>query len=255
MPPKKSADDSKRSKGANGRSLSKFQFPESFNGLLANFSKQFFKPQPEIVINDQIVVIEKFFSNEVCNDLIKSFECSPELNMETTPLVKSKDYAARFNDRGLTTDFNASKSLWSYLQKILLQDLDYDDEDIDESKKVFSDAIALNSQLRVYRYRKGHHFGQHYDESVICPLSERHTGKKGITKWTLLIYLTGDEEFKGGGTIFYPEHTSSKGLNVHPSKGMALLHKHGNDCLKHEAEIVKDGIKWVLRSDVVYPLK
>ena len=34
---------------------------------------------------------------------------------------------------------------------------------------------------------------------------------------------------------------------------MALLHKHGDDCLMHEGEMVKSGVKWVFRSDVVYP--
>lgn len=43
-------------------------------------------------------------------------------------------------------------------------------------------------------------------------------------------------------------------MNIHPSKGMALLHKHGDDCLKHEAEIVENGEKWVLRSDVIFPI-
>ena len=30
-------------------------------------------------------------------------------------------------------------------------------------------------------------------------------------------------------------------MNIHPNKGMALLHKHGDDCLKHEAEMVANG--------------
>jgi hypothetical protein len=33
--------------------------------------------------------------------------------------------------------------------------------------------------------------------------------------------------------------------------GMALLHKHGDDCLLHEGREVKSGEKWVLRSDLV----
>lgn len=253
MAQKKSRIESKTSKN-DVRKLKKYLFPESFNNLLSNFSKQFFKPQAEVLIQDQIVIIDKFFNNDLCNELIKSFEDSSELKMETTPLIKSREYAARYNDRGLTVDFQAAKNLWLYLQKVLLQELDYDEDEDYDTQVMFKHAIALNSQLRIYRYTKGHHFGQHYDESIICPLSDEHNSAKGVTKWTLLIYLTGDDEFKGGGTIFYPNHASSEGLNIHPKKGMALLHKHGDDCLKHEAEIVKDGTKWVLRSDIVYPL-
>ncbi len=32
--------------------------------------------------------------------------------------------------------------------------------------------------------------------------------------------------------------------------GMALLHKHGQDCLLHEGREVMAGEKWVIRSDL-----
>lgn len=79
------------------------------------------------------------------------------------------------------------------------------------------------------------------------------------SEWTLLIYLTGKEDgVEGGSTIFYPEGLSRKGKAssntvVAPLiKGSALLHKHGADCYLHEGEKVKKGIKWVLRSDVMF---
>lgn len=34
--------------------------------------------------------------------------------------------------------------------------------------------------------------------------------------------------------------------------GLALLHRHGDDCLLHEGRPVVKGIKWVLRSDLMY---
>ncbi len=43
-----------------------------------------------------------------------------------------------------------------------------------------------------------------------------------------------------------------KVLRVSPKAGLALLHPHGDDCLEHEAAEVKRGIKYILRSDVVY---
>lgn len=33
--------------------------------------------------------------------------------------------------------------------------------------------------------------------------------------------------------------------------GMGLLHRHGDECLLHEGREVKDGEKWVIRSDLV----
>jgi hypothetical protein len=61
----------------------------------------------------------------------------------------------------------------------------------------------------------------------------------------------------GGETVFYPDPPSKKskelpkepvvvGLEV----GMALLHRHGADCMLHEGREVLEGEKWVIRSDL-----
>lgn len=78
------------------------------------------------------------------------------------------------------------------------------------------------------------------------------------TTWTLLIYLTGrGDGVLGGETAFYTEATKrekSEEIVIEPERGMALLHKHGPDCLLHEGRIVTEdaGIgKWVLRTDLV----
>ena len=39
-------------------------------------------------------------------------------------------------------------------------------------------------------------------------------------------------------------------VEVGPEVGMALLHKHGQDCLLHEGRKVTKGEKWVIRSDL-----
>ena len=82
------------------------------------------------------------------------------------------------------------------------------------------------------------------------------------TTWTLLIYLTGATTgCVGGQTVFYPELGPAKNFSEQPREGtepiivdlevgMALLHKHGNDCLLHEGRKVTDGEKWVIRSDL-----
>lgn len=187
---------------------------------------------------DQIVTIARFFSKEMCDELVASFG---SLAMDTTPLVKSREYAARVNDRWQGLDYAAAQGLWARLQP-LLADL-----------PVFHGAAGLNPNLRVYRYREGHWFGTHYDESVKTRL--REGGREHRTKWTLLVYLTGGDELEGGDTVFYPPSSTRRQqepIAFHPQRGMALLHKHGDDCLAHEAEAVRRGFKWVLRSDVAW---
>lgn len=226
-----------------------YKFPQKLYDLHSAFGSSFFKPTPESIVDDQIITIEHFFTADFCNELIADF--SAKLKLETTPLIKSREYAARYNDRISVTSLPAADALWKYLRAVIMEVPPYDAPEQTKIRDIFHDARSLNPQLRIYRYEKGHHFGKHYDESVTCSLA--HDPKTiGKTKWTLLIYLTGDEEFVGGGTIFHPEQRGEPLLNVHPGKGMALLHKHGDDCLKHEAEIVKSGVKWVLRSDVTY---
>lgn len=74
------------------------------------------------------------------------------------------------------------------------------------------------------------------------------------TTWTLLVYLSRCE---GGETVFYPEAEGGrKGSAPEPvvvevQAGLALLHRHGEECLLHEGREVRGGEKWVLRSDLV----
>lgn len=83
------------------------------------------------------------------------------------------------------------------------------------------------------------------------------------TTWTLLLYLTSSSNgCIGGETVFYPsslpapgkkssKHTPSpEPISVSLETGMALLHKHGRDCMLHEGKEVIEGEKWVIRSDL-----
>lgn len=88
------------------------------------------------------------------------------------------------------------------------------------------------------------------DDSNAITLSNSRAAK---TTWTLLIYLS---TCVGGETVFYPEAPSKSKqklqdkVKVQPEAGMALLHKHGQECLLHEGRVVEDGEKWVIRSDL-----
>lgn len=93
-----------------------------------------------------------------------------------------------------------------------------------------------NPNLRLYKYTKGMSFGKHVDGS--------HAVEGwGKTRVTVLIYLS---SCQGGATSF--EH----GISFSPKEGAMLLHVHGDDCLEHEGEPVKAGIKYILRTDLVY---
>lgn len=206
-----------------------------------------------------------------------------KIEFTTTAMPPPKGYAARVNDRAVMVDRAAARSLWAPLQQALLAAISAQEQDEDEEpavadpkasvlKSIFGSCVGLNENFRVYRYRPGHYFGQHYDEANFVPYedlsnTERPALRRGVTRWTMLVYLTGEDqgEVEGGATMFYPEigvPTGSNGgssnttnaLEVKLEKGTVLLHKHGQDCLLHEGALVTSGAKWVLRSDLVFPM-
>ena len=103
---------------------------------------------------------------------------------------------------------------------------------------------------------------QHLDDEcnhVILPTTPPTLAK---TTWTLLIYLTGPSTgCIGGETVFYPEPPSRRKSRAKSNEGgepiviglevgMALLHKHGQECMLHEGREVHEGEKWIIRSDL-----
>jgi len=114
--------------------------------------------------------------------------------------------------------------------------------------------IDCNPRIRVYRYDRGHSFGKHVDESNLIT-----GGYGGTTEMTMLVYLS---TCKGGATRF---HRSTKvcrssrqiasTFSFEPQIGALLLHVHGKHCLEHEAEVVLNGQKYVLRTDLVYGIE
>ena len=95
------------------------------------------------------------------------------------------------------------------------------------------EAIGLNPHIKVYRYASGERFNRHRDGVV------KLTGRKSVLSF--LIYLNSD--FQGGKTSFAE-------TSVTPATGRLLMFKHA---LKHKGERVEAGLKYVLRSDVMYP--
>lgn len=91
------------------------------------------------------------------------------------------------------------------------------------------------------RYRKGQSFGPHIDQPVL-------EGKSSESEFTVLIYLEGGDQLKGGDTIFH----SRPPVSVKAVPGRVCLHWTGHDCL-HEGELVTKGTKMVLRTDLFYP--
>ena len=98
-------------------------------------------------------------------------------------------------------------------------------------------SIGLNEMFRFYRYTTGQRFKMHRDGSFKRNEIER-------SFYTFMIYL--NDDFEGGETEFQNLFT------ITPKQGSLLIFYHP---LKHESKIITSGVKYVLRSDIMYQLK
>jgi hypothetical protein len=95
--------------------------------------------------------------------------------------------------------------------------------------------VGVNERFRCYRYEPGQRFAPHYDGSYERSGTER-------SELTFMVYL--NDGFTGGQTAFHDFD-----VEVAPRPGLALLFQHR---LLHEGCAVRSGVKYVLRSDVMY---
>jgi hypothetical protein len=102
---------------------------------------------------------------------------------------------------------------------------------------------GLNSRFRFCRYRDGQSFTRHRDGAWSRTPEER--------SWlTVMLYLNDDEEFAGGATRFYDGDTVQEA--VPPREGQAIVFDHRS---WHDGEAVRSGVKYVMRTDVMYRLE
>jgi len=224
-----------------------------------------------------LLVLPKFLSTRQSQELVRvaehkmGFECCMSLG-------SAGGEAYRRHGRIQVWDEKFARRLWAETGlNIVMQDVR-----IDGRKPV-----GLHPKIRIYRYQVGERFGKHVDDyeeledgkrtqytlliyltggiancqaendlskNVTAKRAKSHTtpkGKrKGVDEASNKVDL-GKDVLVGGETVFY----SSRGkvlASVSPKCGMALLHLHGDHCLEHEAKPVLQGLKYILRSDVVF---
>ncbi|KAJ6546556.1 hypothetical protein DFH09DRAFT_927222 [Mycena vulgaris] len=188
--------------------------------------------------------VQDIFSAAECKSFVKFIDSLP---LELTP-PKKRGEAERHNHRYSITSVDFAKRLHAAFAPHL--------PPFPPAKGakgtnvgVSRQAHSFNSNIRVYKYTPLQHFGPHYDDDC----RDQMTGAK--SEWTLLIYLTGYEDgVEGGETLFYQsgKATAKDVIKAPLTRGTALLHRHGRECMLHEGSPVLRGVKYVLRSDVMF---
>jgi prolyl 4-hydroxylase len=95
--------------------------------------------------------------------------------------------------------------------------------------------VGANERLRCYRYAPGQRFKPHFDGSFARDHDER-------SLLTFMVYL--NDDFEGGETALLDLDQM-----VAPKTGSALLFQHP---ILHEGCTVTRGVKYALRSDIMY---
>eukprot|EP00746_Dinoflagellata_sp_MGD_P072286 gnl/MRDRNA2_/MRDRNA2_29350_c0_seq1.p1 gnl/MRDRNA2_/MRDRNA2_29350_c0~~gnl/MRDRNA2_/MRDRNA2_29350_c0_seq1.p1 ORF type:complete len:343 (-),score=55.99 gnl/MRDRNA2_/MRDRNA2_29350_c0_seq1:245-1213(-) len=105
--------------------------------------------------------------------------------------------------------------------------------------------VGLNERLRFLCYTPGQFFEEHHDGCYIRPHGHPQAGDR--SRITVQLYLHDVPEQYGGATTFFPgKHYSVK---HQPEAGSVLLFTQD---LLHEGSLVQEGIKYTVRTEVMY---
>ncbi len=129
--------------------------------------------------------------------------------------------SVRDNDRVLYKDEVMAEKLWQRIEQFI--------PTIIKGKT----AYGLNELFRFYRYQNQQRFNWHKDGAYYRTMGDQ-------SYLTLLFYL--NDDFEGGDTAF-------NSFKVYPKQGSALVFEHFH---RHKGSAVEKGVKYVLRTDVMY---
>lgn len=175
-------------------------------------------------LRDELVfVIHEFLSPEECAEFIRIGE---DQGFTEAPITTSRGFEMhkdiRNNTRAILDNFELAAQLWERTAPFITPFRE-------------RPAIGLNERFRFYKYEPGQRFAPHYDGRF-----ERENGER--SEYSFLIYL--NDSFEGGHTVFHSPH-----LDVNPEAGSVLVFYHPQ---LHEGAVLEQGVKYVLRSDVMF---
>jgi hypothetical protein len=231
---------------------------------------------------ERIITVQPFLSGKECCYFIQHAE---EIGFEECEQKKTREYAQRNNGRIQVDDARLAERIFSRLLPVLPTQVDgmapcgcssnirfyrytagqsfgkhVDESHYDEHLRgttVYTLLIYLNGSVPAVQLDtslKTAHDAPTSDSSLPAGSSQDEIGADEFAYGNSHISEDGAEpSCVGGQTVFYRGHGDKQVLlEVRPARGMLLLHGHCARCLTHEGRVVTEGVKYVLRTDVVY---
>ena len=172
-----------------------------------------------------IFSLESVLSELECSEMIDFIEsANPKPAPINTVFGEKIKPDVRNNERVMRSDLDLANAIYGRVKKGLPSNFfDY---------KI----CGLNELFRCYKYKPGMRFTPHSDGAY-----ERNEYERSF--YTFLIYLNAVD--KGGETAFAVEPA----VTFKPKAGLGLLFQHP---IVHEGCEVQEGLKYVVRTDVMY---
>lgn len=168
------------------------------------------------------IVIDNLLTEEYCNELIKTGEeigfTSPTVKTERGEMVRTD---IRNNGRVIIDSPELAEQLFNMFKDQLPQNIDG------------WELKGLNEQLKIYKYDVGQQFKMHKDVPFV-----RNDRERSIL--TMLIYL--NEGYDGGETFFMDGP-------ITPATGKCVVFQQN---IMHAGMVINEGIKYAIRTDVMY---
>lgn len=185
--------------------------------------------------NEYCLLIKSAFSTEFCNQIISDKKDSFKKAISHYPT------SYRNNERQVIDTVEFSESLFNEIKNYIPDTITT--SGISKKEKGTWRLASLNSRIRICRYLSNQYFNKHLD-------GIHYVDENTQSKLTFMIYLNGSKDFSGGKTLFFDAKNSSAPFKTYtPEKGDLIIFDHN---LWHSGEIVSNGTKYVLRSDIIY---
>ncbi|KAF9559350.1 hypothetical protein CPC08DRAFT_708884 [Agrocybe pediades] len=216
---------------------------------LFDFSKT---PIASDYTNSWVKVIDNLFTPEECAALIALATSDAEWKQAGVSYALGKERVVtdyRNSHRILRFDDEAAKKIYErlkpHVKEIKRVEPGHEWESVagPKARGYIWDMVGVNERLSFLRYEPGHFFKPHCDGLPQLP-----DGRMALA--TLQIYL-GEPDVEGGATRILG--SKGKYVDIEPKLGRVLLFQHRN--VYHSGEGVTKGVKYTLRSDLMYTVK
>jgi hypothetical protein len=193
----------------------------------------------DLKFNKFAIILDNVFTKEECECLIKLSEKIPE-NYEIAKVsyddVQILDINYRNNKRWLNFDKKLAETFFEKIKSYI--PVEFEENQVS----------CLNERLSFLKYLPGEYFKPHEDGYYIRPDNSE------MSYITVQIYLNDLDEENGGATTFIKDVYNKiyKDYSVIPKVGRVLLFEHD---IEHEGSILKSGVKYCIRTDVMYSIK